>query len=51
MKKARGIILASPVYFGSATALIKALIERVGYIVQFRLLSHKTWGGTTLRFG
>ncbi|MBI4266774.1 MAG: flavodoxin family protein [Chloroflexi bacterium] len=32
MKEADGIILASPVYFGSATALIKALIERVGYI-------------------
>jgi hypothetical protein len=24
-----GIILASPVYYGSATALIKALMERV----------------------
>ena len=32
MKKADGIILASPVYCGSATALIKALMERVGYI-------------------
>lgn len=32
MKKADGIILASPVYFGSATAQIKALMERVGYI-------------------
>jgi multimeric flavodoxin WrbA len=32
MKKADGIILASPVYYGSATALIKALIERTGYI-------------------
>ena len=32
MKEADGIILASPVYFGSATALIKALIERTGYI-------------------
>ena len=26
MKEADGIILASPVYYGSATALIKALI-------------------------
>ena len=34
MKEADGIILASPVYFGSATALIKALMERVGYIVR-----------------
>ena len=32
MKEADSIILASPVYFGSATALIKALIERTGYI-------------------
>jgi multimeric flavodoxin WrbA len=35
MKKAQGIILASPVYFGSATALIKALMERVGYIARW----------------
>ena len=34
MKKADGIILASPVYYGSATALIKALMERVGYIAR-----------------
>jgi len=32
MKEADGIILASPVYYGSATALIKGLIERSGYI-------------------
>lgn len=32
MKKAEAIILASPVYYGSATALIKALMERAGYI-------------------
>ena len=32
MKAADGIILASPVYFGSATALIKALMERTGWI-------------------
>ena len=32
MKQADGIILASPVYYGSATALIKGLIERAGYI-------------------
>jgi multimeric flavodoxin WrbA len=29
LKEAQGIILASPVYFGSATALIKALMEMV----------------------
>lgn len=32
MKAAEGIILSSPVYYGSATALIKALMERAGYI-------------------
>jgi len=32
MKQADGIILASPVYFGSATALIKSLMERAGYV-------------------
>ena len=32
MKEADAIILASPVYFGSATSLIKALIERAGYM-------------------
>ncbi len=32
MKEVEAIILASPVYFGSATALLKALMERTGYI-------------------
>ena len=32
MKEAEAIILASPVYFGSVTALLKALMERAGYI-------------------
>lgn len=32
MKDADGIILASPVYVGSATAVIKALMERTAYI-------------------
>ena len=32
MKQADGIILASPVYFGSCTSLLKALIERAGYV-------------------
>ncbi len=41
MKEADGIILASPVYFGSCTALIKALIERVGYLARFRNDSFK----------
>ncbi len=30
MKAAEGIILASPVYFGSCTALLKSLMERAG---------------------
>jgi multimeric flavodoxin WrbA len=32
MKAADGIILASPVYYGSCTSLIKALMERTGYM-------------------
>ncbi len=32
MKEAEAIILASPVYFGSATALLKAFMDRAGYI-------------------
>jgi multimeric flavodoxin WrbA len=32
MKKSEGIILASPVYYGSCTALLKALMERTGYV-------------------
>lgn len=36
MKEADAIILASPVYFGSATALLKALIERTGNIAYQR---------------
>jgi len=32
MVSADGIILATPVYFGSATSQIKALIDRAGYL-------------------
>ncbi len=32
MKEADAVILASPVYFGSATALLKALMDRTGYL-------------------
>ena len=32
MKRADGIIVASPVYFGSATALVRAFMERSGRI-------------------
>ena len=32
IKEAEAVILASPVYYGSATALIKAFMERTGYM-------------------
>ncbi len=32
IKEAEAVILASPVYFGSATALLKAFMDRAGYI-------------------
>jgi len=32
IKEAEAIILASPVYYGSVTALLKAFMERTGYI-------------------
>ena len=32
MKEADSIIISSPVYYGSATALVKSFIERAGYI-------------------
>jgi len=46
MKAAEAIILASPVYFGSATATIKALMDRAGYIAlnNGRLFAGKVGG-------
>jgi len=46
MKLADAIILASPVYYGSATALLKALMERTGYIATHngRLFEGKVGG-------
>ena len=46
MKAADAIILASPVYYGSATALIKALMERAGFIgrSQGRIYAGKVGG-------
>ena len=46
MKAADAIILASPVYYGSATALMKALMERTGRISgsQGRIWSGKVGG-------
>ena len=36
IREAEAIVLASPVYYGSATALLKAFMERTGYIGQRR---------------
>lgn len=46
MREADGIILASPVYYSSATALIKALMERVPGTLPIRVgrLSRIRWG-------
>ena len=45
LKKAEAIILSSPVYFGSATALLKAFMERVGYLGnQRRVFAGKVGG-------
>ncbi|MBI2848690.1 MAG: flavodoxin family protein [Chloroflexi bacterium] len=35
MKAAKGIILTSPVYFGSVSATMKALMERAGYLARY----------------
>ena len=45
MKEAEAIILASPVYFGSATALLKAFMERTGYIARPRRVFAGKVGG------
>ncbi len=45
LKKAEAIILSSPVYFGSATALLKAFMERVGYLGYSRRVFAGTVGG------
>ncbi len=45
MKEADAIILASPVYFGSATALLKALMERTGRISGHRRVFAGKVGG------
>jgi len=34
MKAGDGIVVSTPVYFGSATARVKGLLERTGYIVR-----------------
>jgi multimeric flavodoxin WrbA len=46
MVAADGIILATPVYFGSATPEMKALLDRAGYlsIAQGRVLENKVGG-------
>jgi len=45
IKEAEAIILASPVYFGSATALLKAFMERTGYISGHRRVFAGKVGG------
>ena len=45
IKEAEAIILASPVYLGSATALLKAFMERTGYIsLRRRVFAGKVGG-------
>jgi multimeric flavodoxin WrbA len=46
MVKADGIILSSPVYYGSATPQIKALIDRAGYLsgAKGRVFENKVGG-------
>ena len=45
IKEAEAIILASPVYYGSVTALLKAFMERTGYIGQRRKVFAGKVGG------
>ena len=45
LKEADAILLASPVYFGSATPEMKAFMDRAGYIAYWhRTLEHKVGG-------
>lgn len=50
MVEADGIILASPVYFGSATPKIMALVQRAGYVSQARgrVFENKVGGPITV---
>ena len=45
MKEADAIILASPVYYGSVTALLKACIERAGFIARTKRAFRGKVGG------
>ena len=45
LKEAEAIILASPVYFGSATALLKAFMERTGNIARPKMVFAGKVGG------
>jgi len=51
MREADGLIISTPVYFGSATALVKGLLERTGYIVRNNGLSFKGKVGGPLVVG
>ncbi len=45
MKEADAVILASPVYYGSATAQLKALMDRTGHISGSRRVFARKVGG------
>ena len=45
MKEADAIILATPVYFSSVTALLKGLLERAGYVSRGRRVFEGKVGG------
>ena len=45
MKEAEAIILATPVYYSSATALMRAFVERAGYIARTKQVFKGKVGG------
>jgi len=45
LKEVEAVILASPVYFSSATALLKAFMERTGYIARPKMVFAGKVGG------
>ena len=45
LQEAEAVILSSPVYFGSATALLKAFMERVGYLARPKMVFAGKVGG------
>ena len=51
MKAADGIILSTPVYFGAASSLIKALMDRTGYLARHEDNAFKGKAGGPLVVG